>query len=83
MFDERQVPVRGVVVNGGGGSNVSLEWGVVVGELEDGFKATCLTCAGGGASLTSLREGRRHAAALLRRPQAPAIVDNHPHASQL
>ena len=48
-----------------------------------GFKATCLTCAGGGAGLTSLREGRRHAAAFLRRPQAPAIVDNHPHASQL
>jgi len=72
------------VVNGGGGSDVSLEWGVVVvGELEGGFKATCLTWAGGGTSLTSLREGRGHTAAFLRRPQAPAIVDNHPHASQL
>jgi len=56
---------------------------VVVDELEGGFKTTCSTCAGGGASFTSLREGRRRAAACLRRPQAPAIVDNHPHAPRL
>jgi len=41
---------------------------VVAGELGGGFKTTCLTCAGGGAGLTSLREGRRHTAAFLRRP---------------
>ena len=45
---------------------------VVVGELE-----------GGGTDLTSLQEGRRRVAACLRRPQVPAIVDNHPHASRL
>jgi len=52
-----------------GGSDVGREWRVVVaGQLGGGFKTTCLTCAGGGADLTSLREGRRHTAACLRRP---------------
>jgi len=31
-------------------------------------KTTCSACEGGGASLTSLQEGRKHAAACLRRP---------------
>jgi len=36
------------------------------------------TQTGGGAALTSLREGRRHSAAVLGRPRAPAIVEIHP-----
>jgi len=41
-------------------------------------ETTRLTCAGGGTTLTSLRKGRRHAAAFLRRVESPAITDNHP-----
>ena len=38
-------------------------------------EATRLTCTGGGTALISLREGRRHAVAILCRP---AIVITHP-----
>ena len=37
-----------------------------------------LTRMGGGAGLTSLREGRRHSAACVRCPSPLAIVKNHP-----
>ena len=40
------------------------------------------TCTSGGAALTSLREGRRDAAAFLRELEAPAIVARHAKTSQ-
>jgi len=67
-YDHSQPPLMVVAVDNSG-SDVGLEERVVVaGELGGGMKTTCLTCAGGGAGLTSLREGRRHTAAFLRRP---------------
>ena len=40
------------------------------------------TCTSGGTALTSLREGRRDAAAFLRELEAPAIVAQHAKTSQ-
>jgi len=51
--------------NGGGGDKWNDE-------------TTRSTCVGGGTALTSLREGRKNAAACLRRLQAPAMAANQP-----
>jgi len=64
----------GAVVVDGGGRDVGLDRSVVDGAEGE----TNPSCVGGGAGLTSLREGRRHAAVCRRCPQAPAIVEIHP-----